>query len=124
MMKRLHIFMTLALALAVGKAAGAESTNLPLQQISSNLFQIGTVRLDKSKGTVQFPAQLNMTNGLVEYLLVTTKGKLHESVLKTETEPYHIQLALLLLGAKGLPSTAAVSDAPFHVNDTNRTHVP
>ena len=42
-----------------------------------------------------------MREGAVEYLLVTTTGKTHESVFRTDAEPYHIQLAMLLLNAKG-----------------------
>jgi hypothetical protein len=42
-----------------------------------------------------------MNEALVEYLLVTSKGKTHESLLKTDVEPYHIHTAMLLLGAKG-----------------------
>jgi len=62
-----------------------------------------------------------MNDGLIEYLIVTTKGKTHESLLKTTVEPYHIQLAMLLLGAKGAPLTpeqAKMPSVPFHVNST------
>lgn len=78
----------------------AQPANPPLRQIAPGIFQIGTVRLDKEKRTIQFPATVNMTNGLVEYFLVTGTGKLHESVLKTETEPSQIHVAMLFLGAQ------------------------
>jgi len=39
-----------------------------------------------------------MASGLVELLLCSRIGKLHESVLTTKAEPLHIQIALLLLG--------------------------
>jgi hypothetical protein len=94
-------------------------TNLALRQITPEIFQLGSVRLDKSKKTVQFPAQFNMKEGLLEYLLVTTKGKTHESLLKTEAEPYQIHAAMLLLGAKGAPPSAGplnAPSAPHHVN--------
>ncbi|MBC8002432.1 MAG: hypothetical protein H7X97_07575 [Opitutaceae bacterium] len=42
-----------------------------------------------------------MTQGSLEYLLVTDKGKVHESLLRTDVEPYHIHLAMLFLGAHG-----------------------
>lgn len=79
--------------------ASAQSTQPVLQRIAPNIFQLGSVQLDKEKRTVQFPATVNMTNGLVEYFLVTGTGKLHESVLKTETAPAQIHLAMLFLGA-------------------------
>ena len=42
-----------------------------------------------------------MDNGLGEYFLVHVSGKLHESVLRTDIDPYQVHVAMLLLGAKG-----------------------
>jgi len=39
-----------------------------------------------------------MQRGLVEYLAVATRGKLHESVLEVDARPLHIQLGLIMLG--------------------------
>jgi hypothetical protein len=39
-----------------------------------------------------------MPDGVVEYALVHTTGKVHESVLKTAADPFHIHLARLLVG--------------------------
>jgi hypothetical protein len=102
-----------------GEPPPAPSTNEPLRQISRDVFQLGPVRLDKSRKTVQFPAQLNMNDGVIEYLLVNARGKSYESLLRTDTEPYDIHLAMLLIGAKGAPQTAQLLNAPivpFHVN--------
>jgi hypothetical protein len=79
----------------------AHAGNAPLvRELAPELFEIGAVRLDKQARTVSFPAQVNMRDGLVEYLLVTETGKSHESLFTSKAEPYHIQIALLLLGAK------------------------
>ena len=78
-----------------------EQSKPPLKQVAPGLFEIGKVRLNKHEGTVSFPAVVNMSEGVVEYFLVTNTGKTHESVLRTEAEPYHIHLAMLLLNAKG-----------------------
>ncbi|MFM8469080.1 MAG: YdjY domain-containing protein [Limisphaerales bacterium] len=75
------------------------------------MFQVGGVKLEKAARRVSFPAKLNMTDGPLEYVLVTTMGKTHESVLKTDIEPHHLQVAMLLLGAKGMPA-AALTNAP------------
>lgn len=85
------------------KEQSTAPTNSPLKQISKDVFEIGKVRLDKARRTVSFPAAVNMQEGLMEYLLVAAGGKLHESVLVTEVEPYHIHLAMLFIGAKGAP---------------------
>ncbi len=42
----------------------------------------------------------------MEYFLVTTYGKVHESILRTETMPYHIHLAMLLSDVRDASSTA------------------
>jgi hypothetical protein len=107
------------MAWAQPQTAPSNATNPPLRQISPDVFQLGQVRFDKSRKTVQFPAQLNMNAGLIEYFLVSTKGKTYESLLRTETDPYQIQLAMLLVGANGAPQTPALLAAPstpFHVN--------
>jgi hypothetical protein len=82
-------------------AVATLSTNPPLKQIGPSLFELGKVRFDKQKRTLRFPAMINQTQGAIEYLIVTSFGKTHESLLRTDAEPYHIQLALLLLGAQG-----------------------
>ena len=37
----------------------------------------------------------------MEYLVVTGKGKTHESLMVTSAEPFHVQVAMLLLNCKG-----------------------
>src|SRR5207245_11692125 len=95
--------LVLLLVISPARAAGQSfinapadpKTNLPLQQIATGIFQIGQVRLDKVQKTIAFPAFVNMTAGLVEYFLVTSSGKTHESVLRTDVPPYQIHLAML-----------------------------
>src|SRR5258705_4469102 len=81
-----------------------------IKEVGPGAFQIGKVRLDKNERTVSVPAMVNMREGVVEYLLVTSNGKTHESVLRTEAEPYHIHLAILLLNAKGKGSNESPAD--------------
>ena len=73
------------------------STNPPIREIESGVFQLGTVLLNKSERAVTIPAVINMTQGPIEYLLVHETGKIHESVLRTAAEPLHVHLAWLLL---------------------------
>lgn len=99
----------LSLDLSQTNSASITPTNAPakppLKEISPGIFELGKVRLDKTAKTVSFPAVVNMRGeDIVEYWLVNSGGKIHESVLKTEAEPYHIHLAMLLIGAKGRPN--------------------
>lgn len=82
-----------------------------IREISPGKLLVGPVQLDRTERSVSFPARLNMTNGLVEYVLVHQTGKTHESLLVTDIEPYHLQVALLLLGARGA-TTAQLTNAP------------
>ncbi|MDB6032388.1 MAG: hypothetical protein JWM16_2726 [Verrucomicrobiales bacterium] len=91
-------------------SSGSSSTNAipafpadkpPLKKIAPGIFELGKVRLDKNQRTISFPALLNMKEALAEYLVVNTAGKTHESLLRTEAEPWHVHVAMLLLGAKG-----------------------
>jgi len=72
-----------------------------VKKIRPGVFQVGGVLLEKIKQQISFPVLINMNEGLIEYILVTGKGKTHESLLVTRTEPFHIHVAMLLLGAKG-----------------------
>jgi hypothetical protein len=85
-------------------------TNSPLKAISPDLYELGLVRLDKKRRTITFPAMVNLREGNIEYLVVTTTGKTHESLLRTEARPYHLQVALLLLGARGAGTNALPED--------------
>jgi hypothetical protein len=97
---RLPRVVAVELVMIVGFAtAGAELTNPPVRLVRPGLFEIGQVRLDEQQRSVSFPAALNLNQGPMEYLLVTVSGKTHESILRTEAEPYHIHTAMLLLGA-------------------------
>lgn len=67
-----------------------------------------------------------MRDGLLEYLLVSNTGKTHESLFSTEVPPYHLQVAMLLLGAKGA-DLELLTNAPPSGPITNaelQTHGP
>lgn len=90
--------------------ARESATNAPLKQIRPGVFELGQVLLDKDKRTVSFPASVNLREGNIEYVVVTATGKTHESLLRTTAEPYHLQLAFLLLGAKGAGTNTLPED--------------
>lgn len=91
--------------------SAAGTNRVPFRRLDDGSLQIGKVRLDPRQRTVSFPALVNMNEGIIEYLLVSTLGKTHESLFRTEAEPFHLQTAMLLLGAKGA-GKAALTNAP------------
>ena len=72
----------------------------PVREVSPGMYQIGTVMLDQKAKSITFPATVNQERGPAEYLLVTSWGAIHESVFQTKTRPFHIHIAMLLLGVK------------------------
>ena len=93
------------------ESAPPANTNFVLKTITNGVFEIGRVRLDQQRRAVTLPAFVNLRDGALEYLLVTSNGKTHESLLRTDAEPYHIHVAMLLLGAR-TAGTNALSEAP------------
>lgn len=117
---RLLLLCALAVSSAAQQPLSLSSERPPtpptIREVSPGVFQVGGVKLEKAARRVSFPAKVNMDDGPLEYLLVTTMGKTHESVLKTDIEPHHLQVAMLLLGAKGMqaaPLTNAPSGGPI-----------
>jgi len=72
-----------------------------LKEVQPGIFQFGDIKINKRQRTVRFPAVINLRRGPMEYFLVNSWGKVHESILRTDTEPYRIHVAMLLLGVKG-----------------------
>jgi hypothetical protein len=73
----------------------------PPELVAPGQYRIGEILLNKADKSITFPATVNMNKGLLEYLLVRTGGKTHESLLRTTIEPYNLQLACLLVGMEG-----------------------
>ncbi len=107
------IFSCFVLSIAACASAAAPVDFKTPREVAPGVFEVGTVRLDKSVGTVTFPAKVNMVDGLVEYLLVSPEGAKHESVLVSESQPQDVHMAMLLLGAKGMTTD---SKAPGRID--------
>jgi hypothetical protein len=71
-----------------------------LKEISPGIVECNGVRLDKAHHRISFTGMVNQRQGLIEYLVVNEKGKVHESLFSTKVLPHDIHLALLLIGLK------------------------
>ena len=69
----------------------------PIRIIDADRMEIGKVLLDKAARRIEVPMRVNMVKGILEYIAVTTNGKLHESLLEMQAVPSHLHLAMLLL---------------------------
>ncbi len=78
----------------------APSANI--ENIARGVYQIGKVRVDQVAGTVIVTGIMNAPTWMdIEFLAVAEQGKDHESLLIVEAEPFHINLACILLGLTG-----------------------
>ena len=53
--------------------------------------------MDTQARTVTCKGVINMDEGAIEYLAVAPGGKTHESLLRVDVRPLHLQVALLML---------------------------
>jgi hypothetical protein len=63
-------------------------------------FQVGKVICDKKKREIRFPAEVNMTEGALEYVIVHNDGKVHEALVRTLVTHADLKLALTTLNFK------------------------
>lgn len=78
----------------------AEPAKPSVKKLDETRYQVGQVTFDRKTREIRFPAKVNMTEGLLEFLVVHEKGKLHESLFSTTTSPTDINLAFTLLDYK------------------------
>lgn len=83
-----------------------------MREVSPGIFEIGKIRLDQKARTIRFPGELNLKEGILEYLLVTSQGSTHESLLVSDVRPSDVHFSMLLLGAKGSGETPTSATAP------------
>ncbi len=87
----------------------AKVKNVPDEKIE--LINLFGVQVDPKERKIMIPAKVNMTQGLVEYVLVHDTGKTHESLFKTSIKAEHLNAALLLLlPKKRLPSVRSLHE--------------
>jgi hypothetical protein len=68
--------------------------------LADGSIEIGKVTIDRRKMEISFPAKLNLRSGDLEVLICTPSGRTHEGLIVAELDPFHLQLALILLGAE------------------------
>jgi hypothetical protein len=68
-----------------------------VKKLDATRYQVGEVVFDQKTREIRFPTRVNMTEGLLEFLVVHQNGKVHESLLSTEISPTHLNLAFTLL---------------------------
>lgn len=89
---------------AKGPASAEELKNAAqgyIRELGPDELQIGSVRLNKRKRTISFPAKVAEKERALEYALVHESGKTHEALLSTAAAIQDVHVAALLLDAIG-----------------------
>ncbi|MGC6464224.1 MAG: YdjY domain-containing protein [Akkermansiaceae bacterium] len=109
-MHRIFPTLLLSCSLAFAQDPGANPPDAPkdkkpeIKQISEHEYQIGKISLDQKKREITFGAGINMTEGLLEYLIVGTQSnKVHEALFLTDISALNLNIALKLLGVGESP---------------------
>lgn len=105
-----HSIIALAAGLLLAKAedkpeptlpTDAEQTKAPsepqIEKIDATHYRVGKIHFDQKTREIRLPAKVNMSGGLLEFLLVQPHGKVHESLLVTDASAMHLNLAFTLL---------------------------
>jgi hypothetical protein len=82
----------------LGDEPSADLGVAPIEPLGDNRYRIGTLMLDQRKREIRFPGAFVQREVPLEYLICAPGGKLYESLLRADVNPYNLQLALLLLG--------------------------
>ena len=72
-------------------------------QLDDARYQIGGVIFNRLNREIRFPAKMNMSEGLIEYVVVLQKGHVHEAFLLADISPTDLNLAFTLLRYKPSP---------------------
>ena len=79
----------------------ANKNELKVIKLSEHVYQLGKVTFNKKTREIMIPATAEIVGAeVVEYALVTSQGKIHESLFITDAKPSHVNIAFKLLGYK------------------------
>jgi hypothetical protein len=102
---------------------GAAAAQPEVAPLGDDRFRIGQVVLDRVKREVRFPGAVTLHEGTLEYLACAPSGKLYESLLRADVDPYHLQLALLLIGLEPRNNLRRQGDEATPLGDPLTIHV-
>lgn len=76
-----------------------EAAPTPVEMLADGAARIGGITVDPRTRAVAFPATLNagLTAGVLEVIIATPKGRLHEALVQADISPLTLQSCLYLL---------------------------
>jgi len=67
-------------------------------KVNATTYRLGVIEIDTKKRSISFDATTEITENLIEYILVNPEGKIHESLFVTNASPTNLNIAFKLLG--------------------------
>ena len=110
-MKRIILFFLLSVFPCMADEASLLKQIGARKDTAGNIF-LGGAFIRKNDRTISFPGKINLREGVIEVLVSTRRGRMHESLIVTEVDPFHLQMALILAGYKNGPRETG---APFRI---------
>ncbi|WP_338687238.1 YdjY domain-containing protein [Haloferula helveola] len=71
-----------------------------IERLEDGRMKVGEVTFDPKTREIRFPAEVNMTEGLLEFFVVHRNGKVHESLLLSDISATNLNIAFKLLKYK------------------------
>jgi hypothetical protein len=86
-----------------------------IKKLGQGRYQLGAVTIDARARELSFPGKVNMVDGLIEVLICTPYGKVHESVFVVDVRPMDLHTSCLLMGLRdgSNPAWRIPADASF-----------
>jgi len=106
------------------QSSGADSLfRQQIEKISENKYRVGKIFIDIEKRELTLNGVVNQDSGMIELVACAPGGKTHESVFVWDVIPYHLQVALLLLGLKNGISVSVQGDTTTPIGDSVYVYV-
>ena len=90
--------------------AANDTSQSQIAKVGDHTYKLGSLTIDSELREITIPGKVNMHKGMIELLACGPGGKTHESVLVLDVAPYHLQVALLLLGLQYVGGLAYQGD--------------
>lgn len=118
MKTRLKTIVCLAAMVAAQILATAQTGNQPpaakqadapaelppgMERLANGDVRFGDMILHRNTGEISFPARIVLRTGVLEVVIATPSGRLHEALLSADVSPLQFQAMLYLLGLNNGP---------------------
>ncbi|WP_156817050.1 YdjY domain-containing protein [Rubritalea marina] len=91
-----------------------------VEQLSESLYQMGKIQFNSAKKEIYIPCVLKHDKVIIEYVLTTEMGKVHETLFLTDIKPFNLNVVLKLLSFQASKELFPVLDKNFVA--TNKLH--